>query len=163
VIKMLNKFGRQKILSAWWFFVLAVIGGGIVTGVWIYYSTGINSNNLEADILSSKLLNCVKENMNELTLNRNFEIFNECNLNRGVFEKPSNFYFRVFVFKEDELVSEIKKGDFSFEKDCFIEENVVAIRFPKCSVKKQSFVFNNENYEIFVLAGVNQQGGRLDF
>jgi len=60
--KMFKDCRAEKLLSLWWFFVLGVIGGGLVVGVLIHTSAEINVGELEADILGERIIRCVYDN-----------------------------------------------------------------------------------------------------
>ena len=125
----------EKLFSIWWFFVLAFIAGGIVIGTLAYSSAEINVNEIESNILHDKLFECIVEDGYLIDLN-NFDIFKECNLDKNIFGKGSDFYFNVSVYGKDNLIYSFTEGDFSFEKDCQIsgEKNIKAKYFPNTSI-----------------------------
>jgi len=49
------------LLSIWWLFTIAMVGAGIVFGVSMFYSAEIDVRNVEAEILSNKILDCFFE------------------------------------------------------------------------------------------------------
>ena len=59
--KMLKDKKGEKLLSIWWFFVIAVVATGITVGVLIYYSASIDMREAEAELLSEKIFDCVVE------------------------------------------------------------------------------------------------------
>tara|TARA_Y100000310_G_scaffold339732_1_gene433363 strand:- start:1656 stop:2150 length:495 start_codon:yes stop_codon:yes gene_type:complete len=151
--KKMNNQG--KLLSIWWFFVLTVIGAGIVIGVVIYYSADLNVKEVEASILAERVMDCIVDNgqLKEVVLDKEL-IFEECYLDKKVFGEASNFYFEVFINEE----SIVQVGDASFEKDCEIERKVRTYNFPKCAEKSQIVLNNNnERVNLLVLAGSNQK------
>jgi hypothetical protein len=159
----LNKKGTEKILSIWWFFVLAVIGGGIVLGVLIYYSAETSIKKVEAEVLNEKIFDCVINNgyLNEKVFDKNLT-FNECKLNEKVFGKGSNFFFKISVYDRDKLVNETAYGDYSFEKNCPINEKITTKRFPGCYFRNKN-VLNKEEKELklIILTASNQEGERI--
>lgn len=163
-MKLENKIYRKKdkkgnLLTIWWFFVIAVIGGGIVIGVWIYYSSDININQEEADILGSRISQCLIDNgyLNEVYLEKK-EIFDECKLSRAVFGQGSNFYFKVSIYEGDKLLNKIEAGNGLFEKDCIIKNKLIAKHFPRCSIKNEIAINKDKALKIIILTGVNQDG-----
>lgn len=157
---MKNKKAEQKILSGWWFFVLVIIGAGIVLGVLIYYGSEINVKELESDVLGERIIRCIVEN-GELRedFSNDFDVFKECKIKRELFEKPSDFYFRI-SFLGGDLEYEIKQGDFSLENDCLTEKLVEARHYARCSQKKEILVYNKDGLkkgELVVLAASNQE------
>ena len=180
-ILRLNK-KAEKVLSVWWFFVLMIIGAGIVMGVLVFNSKDYNVNWIEADILAERIVDCVSDN-NYLTpefLDKaragDFEIYKECWLDEEVFGKGGSFFFKVGVYednlenKEEDLLDEhllwdeIKGGDYSFEKDCEIQTGSIETpHFAKC-VEKNEFVFYNDAGSVkkarLVVLGVSNQKGK---
>ena len=156
----MNKKGGEKLLSIWWVFVLVIIGGGIFVGVLIYYSVDINVNSVEADVLAERILNCINDNgnLNANIFDPNFDIVQKCNLNSDLFGKSSYYYFNISIFDNNNLIFNVTMGDYSFEKDCLIQEKIRANNFPKCSRKIDYVFYNNKNLKIVILAGANQQG-----
>ena len=161
----MNKQGSEKILSIWWFFVLAVIGGGIVLGCLIYYSAETSVKKVEAEILGNKILECLSNQryLNNKIFDKTFDIFQECNLNKNSFGKGSNFYLKISLYNNtNNLIYELNQGDFSFEKNCFISNKISAKKFPECSIKKE-VLLNEEEKEIklVILTASNQEGKKI--
>jgi hypothetical protein len=159
-----NKSAEDKLLSLWWFFILFIIAGGILIGVAIFYSAEINVNPVEADILSSKLSECITPSgiFNYNFLSSDVDIFKECNLNKKVFGRGSSFYFNVSIYNETSLEREFIEGDHSFEADCRIGGGLIAKNFPKCSKKNIGGIdYLNKTLNVAILVGSNQKGGRI--
>ena len=174
---MLNKKGGEKLLSIWWFFVIVIVGGGITAGVLIYHSTDVDIREIEAEILYEKILNCITEQgfLIEEVLKEDFNIsdfFEECELNEEIFEEENVFYFNIQIFDESKnLTKEIKGGDFSFEKDCGIQEEdeegkkIKAKHYPRCVREKETILYYEGNkikkatFEI--LTASNQAGKKI--
>jgi hypothetical protein len=167
MIKVISKSKKnikaEKLLSLWWFFVLGVIAGGIVIGVLIYSSADVSIKEVEASILSEKIASCIIDNgyLKENIFESDFNIFEFCNLNQKVFEKPSNFYFKISIYDSDSLVFDLIKGSSSFEEDCKIQEKVEAKYFPRCSEKQETALFNDKDMKIIILAASNQNGRKI--
>lgn len=162
-IKKLNKKGGEKLLSVWWFFVLAVIGGGISLGVMIYYTADVNTNSIEADVLSNRIINCISDNgilKNEI-FETGFDIFNFCNLDKKMFERGSFIYFNVSIFDQGDTVLNISAGDYSIEGDCRVSKKVYGKYFPKCSEKIRNLIYKDKILKLAILTGSNQKGGRI--
>lgn len=153
----------EKLLSIWWFFVLGVIAGGIVIGVLIYSFAEVSIKEIEAGVLSERLITCLVDNgyLKEEIFEENFNIFEFCNLNPEVFEKASNFYFSVSVYSSESLIFSLAKGSYSFEKDCQIQEEIETKAYPKCSEKEEVALFNDKNVRIMILAASNQNGRKI--
>ena len=166
--KMFKDCKAEKLLSLWWFFVLGVIGGGLVVGVLIHTSAEINVDELEADVLSERVISCVYDNdfLDEKILDNDFDIFNYCNLNKTIFGEGSNFYFNISIFNEDNSLNKsIAGGIYSFEEDCKIQDKLNAKHFPKCSEKEQMMLLRQgdeiKEIKLNVLTASNQEGKRI--
>jgi hypothetical protein len=147
-----DKKGGEKWLSVWWFFVLAIIGGGIVVGVLIYYSADVNIKEFEADVLAERIARCLIENghLKQEFLQENFDVFETCNLKKEIFGEGSNFYFKISARGADEnlLRKDIEGGRAAFEKECGIESSTKASKFPKCAYKKEAVIYLVKNAEV---------------
>jgi len=149
-MKQKNK-KAEKLLSIWWFFVLGVIGGGIVIGVLIYSSADVNVNEIEAEVLGERIINCIVD----------IDILDECKLDKKMFGKPSDFYLNISIYVGDDLFYDFSAGDFSFEDSCKISmsEDVKTKYFPKCVVKKENLLsFEGEKLELILLTASKQKG-----
>jgi len=164
-----NKLGGEKLLSIWWVFVLLIIGGGIVIGVMIFYNAEINTNSVEAQILNSRLGDCIVNNgyLNENILNENFDIFQECKIDKKMFMKGSSFYFNVSIYNVSFyngtlLLKEYFGGDRALEKDCSVGGSVIAVKFPKCSRSNYNeLLYYSDKFNVKILVGSNQKGGAI--
>lgn len=154
----MNKKAGEKLLSIWWIFVLLVIGGGILIGVILYYSTDINIKGIEAEILTERIINCITDNgyLKAEVLADNFNITEKCRLDTEVFSMGSNFYFNLSVYKDKDLIKNIIAGDNSIEKDCIIEQKIKAEHFPVCFEQKEIALIDDKTYSVIVLAGSSQ-------
>jgi len=166
-----NKKGGEKVLSIWWFFVLVFIFAGIIGGVLLYYSTDVDIRDLEADVLSEKILSCFNYNF-EISGEANFNIYEKCGLNKELFSSESIFYFSIDI--KDEAGNSILKqgkisgGKVSFEGDCKAvssNEQIRARNYPKCVPKTEKIWFIQNGIvkqgEIEILAASNQAGKKL--
>lgn len=164
----MNKRAGEKLLSMWWFIVLAFVGAAIVIGVFIFYSANVDVRGVEASLLSDKILSCLSNNgyLNENALRSDFNIFQECRINEALFRGDSSFYFLINFYDESgkKLREQIEKGTVSFREDCGItmDEKVQAPGWPKCvENSKEMLYFENtqiKKIKIEILAGSNQQG-----
>jgi len=160
--KMNKRADGDRIFSVWWFFMLVFISGGIVIGVWIYYFAEINVNEVEADILSERIMNCfIKEGYLGGVLGEDFDVFAGCGVSESIFEKGSDFYFKISIYDGGNLMKEISEGDSSLKKDCEIGEGARAEYFPECYEKDEVVLSGGGNFKIVVLTASNQRGGRF--
>ena len=94
-----SKKGGEKLLSVWWFFILIIVGVGIVAGVIIHFGAEVNVKGLEAHILSDKIMNCIGEGnfLKGEVLQKDFDILKECGLGPEVFGLGSVFYINLTI------------------------------------------------------------------
>ena len=164
---MRNKKG-EKLFSLWWFFILGIVGVGIVGGVLIFYSAEIDVREAESLILYDRIANCLMNSghLIENLFDENFEIFSECGLNKEIIES-GNFYFEISLFDfEGNLVKEeLFFGARTFKENCRISREIVAKKFPKCTDKKENiFYFQNgvkKSGSLSILTASNQIGRKI--
>jgi len=170
-----NKKGGEKYLSIWWFFVLAFIAGGIVIAVSAFNVVDINSNKIEADILVSRVIECVIDNgyINQDFLAGNFDVFKGCSLNKELIdqEEDGKYYlaYEVYKFADCGVVGgnlECKNpidpknfGVADFKNQCKLREKMIeAKHYADCS---EGYLYAlNEKGEKLILhvkAGSNQK------
>lgn len=152
-----NKRAEEKYMSLWWFFSWIVIAAGIVIGVMAFNSKDVDVREVEAEILSEKLVNCLLDNgnINQDFLENNFDI-EICDLDLEVLRDSGYFYIEI---SSGEVKYEV--GEVSFREDCYISEEMKkAEYFPKC-IEKKIKGMNSENkmIEVKILTASNQQGG----
>lgn len=158
--RRMDKKGGEKLLSLWWFFMLALIGGFIVLGVVLYYSADTNTNPLEAQILVNKLAECLMRNGKLIDNFNEINITKECRLDGKMFGVGSSLYFNVSINGLD-IKKEFIEGIGSFEKDCDIGKKISGRYFPSC-VKQTFFTtYNDRDVIINILGGSNQIGYKI--
>ena len=153
----MNKKGGEKYLSIWWFFVLVVIGLGIVSGVIIHASAEANVKILESDILITRVIDCIVENgqINQEFMDGNFDIFNECSLSKGVIDEDLEHYLSIKVYDSTTLISEASYGNSEFETQCELEGK----NYPECSERNIPVLSRQEEkLTLYIKAGSNQIG-----
>ena len=162
-----NKKGSEKLLSAWWFFVLAIIVIGITAGVFIFYNKDIDVREIEAMTLNNKLKNCLISGgvLVNGFFEEDFDIFNECNLKKQVIES-GDFYLKINVLNDkEEVVKKMQAGKITFDKDCEISKSIEAEEFPKCVESKENVIYLQNGKqslgEIYVLAASNQKTRKI--
>ena len=107
-----NKKG-SKILSVYWFVILAIVAGGIITIVLIFYGKPYDVRNIEAEIIVNKIVDCLSDEGKLRTEINNKNILQECS-----FVLNGDFYFEVL---------EIKQGNFNLKGSCGKAENIVCV------------------------------------
>jgi len=167
----MNKKADGKIISIYWFIILVVVAGGVFLMVSLYYSSPYDVRDIEADLLSEKIANCISY---QGDLNSNLisdagifkeafidHFLDECDINInpvGQWEKPQ-YYFEVNFYKFEDsraIILNISEGDINFKSDCEIKdkkyENLVV-----CS-KKEFYTrgFGENVYLIKILSVVRK-------
>jgi len=164
-----DKRGSEKLFSIWWLFVLIIVGIGIIAGVYIFYSAEVNIKEVEAELLSNKLMDCIVEQgfLIEDIFEKNFDISKKCSINQEVIES-GDFYFNISLYDENKklLRESIFLGTSSFEKHCqVVEETKEAKKYPMCFERIEKGLYSEEGklkeVTIKVLAGSNQKGGKI--
>lgn len=158
-----NIKASSELLSIWWFFVLAIIAVGVVSGVTIFYGEKIDVRAMEAEILTTRIGDCIIQN-GELKFSlfeKNVDIFKFCSLNQEMLNNSGLYYIHIVGTKGKEEVS-LVYGNSGFEKDCPIAAAMKAAKnYPLCS-KKSFSAFNDkmELVSIEINTGSNYQGGK---
>ena len=97
---LINKKGAEKYLSIWWFFVLTVIGIGIVIGVAVYFFADVDVRAFEAESLATKIADCLIQNgkiNQEIFSNSSFDIFKACGLSKEIISGGS-YFLKIEIF-----------------------------------------------------------------
>lgn len=166
-----NKRGGEKIFSIWWFMVLAIVGLGIVGGVYVFYSAEIDLREIQAGTLNTKISDCILEQgvVTENFFENSFDVLEECDLNAGVFSKGSEYYLSVRFTNSSGKETRFMAGDSSMERNCeFTQEDVqkqlIAEEFPRCVKTEKDVVYYNKGVleygSLKILTASNQKGGR---
>lgn len=160
--KYFNKCAVETLLSVWWFFVIALIGLGIVTGVLMYYGTNIDVRGIEASVMSEKLSSCISNNgfLNYSLIESVEEIYSFCGLNKDFFDEKGFLYFSIRVFDSDKFVAEVSSGLAANEKDCQVSRNVMTRNYPVCFQKNETMSYDGKNVELLITTVSNQVGGQ---
>jgi len=169
--KLKNRRGTE-LISIWELFVLLIIGGGIVIGVWLFYTANVDVIDGEVSLLYEKLALCLNENgyLNENYLNGSFDIMKECELNPKVIVKEGDFYFETYLTDIDanELsFGKFKGGNEGHGKDCVVitDSEVNAKNFAKCYTGREivRYKIKDEMLEgyIVIKTASNQRGGKI--
>lgn len=170
-----GKIGSDKLISAYWFFVIILIAGGVFAMVYLFYGAPYDIREVESEILSDKVSDCIsfqgKLNGNLFnetgTFDSDFEnnFFEECSLNfyaesENGWDREIQYFSEIFFYSVSDTnnsIFEIKNGNTNFVPDCFIEnkkgksyEHLV-----QCSEKKfYSVDDSGKQYLVYVLVGV---------
>ena len=158
---MMDKRADSKLLSIWLFIILGLIGVGIVAGVLIFYSVGVDLREEEALSLNNKIIDVFVDGsyLNEKIFEEGFDITETAGLNRELFFDERLFYLKIDLIDDDGNRVKgypIILGYEGFETECQLPgEN-----FPKC--KKRIISVNrredNKQYKLEIITGSNQRG-----
>jgi hypothetical protein len=131
---MKSKKGSDKIISVYWFLILAIIAGGVIIMVNVFYNSPYDVRQVESEILAMKVANCIEVGgeMSELldgysTLRDSFrDNFRDiCNLNFDPGEKFEHEQYYVLVDfylpNSEEPDFQISEGNSNWVADCGIE------------------------------------------
>ena len=166
---MLSKKGGEKYLSIWWFVVLIIIGVGISIGVGINTFSEINVKNLEAEILSQKVISCIVYNgeINSSFINSDFDLYKNCNLNREKIAEDNFIEITVSKFDSCNIVNNLlvcntnikykNYGDYSLKKNCEIVSGEIEARdFPSCAEHYVYSLNSSDGLVIHIITGSNR-------
>ena len=154
----MNRKGAEKILSIYWFLILTVVAGGIFAMVYAFYNHPYDVRELEADIMISKMADCISEGgkIKENRLNdENFKntFLNECGFNFDGGE-TMQYYLEVDFYtlnNKDESLFSLAEGNENWIADCELEKEYG--RTAEC-VEKRFYAVGQDNnqYLIKILA-----------
>ena len=161
-----NKKGGEKILSIWWFVVLAIAGGSIVIGVLMFYSADIDTRSLESAVLVERVSACIVNDgiLNQGIVGGKFDFFAECGLDKEYFAQSGKTYFEVTITNSsgDILFGPFSGGARALKGDCLAAHDITAEKYPKCNSKTFGVVYNNDSGRVDataeVFAASNQKG-----
>jgi len=166
MINLNNKKAGEKILSLWWFAVLAIVGVGIIAGTLMFYSKDIDVRGIEADIISDKIMDCLanRGNINQDFLDGSFDIFDKCYLDKDILASEQGLYYIKISVSGAGVNFEPKRfGNFGLEEDCSIQEKTNSKYFARCSEKNVLVLDNQKNkLKLSILTGSNYFGGEID-
>lgn len=157
-----DKRADSRLLSPWLFIAFGIIGVGIVLGVLIFYSIGIDIKLEESKAMNNKLVGLVVENgyLNENVLKSDFNVLNILK-EAGIDEKAIDsgyYYFNLTIFQDDIGIKTFVSGTEDFEIQCSLPGEQMA----KCSKKELVLLDGNGGeYRIKILTGSNQLGSKL--
>ncbi len=152
----MNKKADEKLLSIWFFIILALIGVIIVIGVSMYYSAENDIRAIEAISLYNKIVNAIVDNGNlkAEVLTKDYDIFNSAGINKNLFTDDGDYYFRIEINNKNSGNLERKpivygnKAD--FEVNCYLSGNK---KFPGCYEKTFYVLSNNKELKVHILTG----------
>ena len=132
----MNKRGGEKLFSIWWFFVISLVGVGIIAGVSLFYSNDSDVREIETKILYERIMDCLIEPNGIIVnsfFNNDFDIYKKCNLDKEIFDSKGNFYFNISIFSSDKsVIKSLYAGNAGFESDCNVVKKTPGKYYPVC-------------------------------
>jgi len=163
----MNKKGAEKILSVYWFVILILVAGGVFAMVYLFYNHPYDIRDLEADILSNKIADCLSEKgylKSKIFYQGSFSLssenfLNKCNLNFESKEEEPQYYSEIQIYLFENLnnpILEILNGNKNLISSCEIQ-NENYQKLAKCSEKKfYTLDAENNQYLIKILSIVRK-------
>jgi hypothetical protein len=158
---MINKKG-DKLISIYWFVILVLVAGGIIAMVHVFYSSPYDVREIEAEILSNKVADCIsfggEMNSRLISLQGVFKesfkdnFLQECSLNfdsNKEFEPPE-YYVEVGFYPgagPRESFS-LMGGNKNYKQDCELEESLRK-KLVQCS--EREFFTLSPNGQIYLI------------
>jgi len=166
----MNKVGGEKILSIWWFFVLALVSAGVVGGVFLFYSFDLDVREVESGIMVNRVYDCIGSNgfLREDVFLDGFDIYEYCDINKELFYKNgSEVYLEVEVFDLGELVFSNYSRNNDLKKSYDISSEVEFKDPPKGFLGSEVFLYREDgeikNMDVKVVFVSDQKGESLHF
>jgi len=160
---MKNK-AATKIITVYWFAILILVAGGIVTMVSIFYDAPYDVREIEATLLSNKVADCLSQQgrlndnlIKEGVFNQTFEeeFLEICSfyLEEGEYYSKINFYN-----VEDSATSlfEISFGNNNLVSDCEIQEDKQYENSAICVEKRFYSLEGDSQYLIKIVSAVKK-------
>ncbi len=154
MINLKNKKADERYLSPWMFLIWAIIGISIVIGALIFLSVQADARQAEAYVLATRILDCASSDFDYAVLTGGkFDFYEECSLDKNVFENAGIFYANLSVGEENsEQRPQIFSAGANFEVECGfqLEANRAEKWFAQCSFKQMS-VYDAKLKKTYVL------------
>lgn len=151
----MNKRADSRLLSPWLFFILIIIGIGIIVGVLIFYNTKADIRKEEAAAIANNIMDGIASNgyLNQEVFSSDFFVLT--GLNPEMFVDGRDFYFNLTIYGNGRPV-EFSNGTRDFQYQCEIPGN----NFAKC-YEKEGILLSRTNpdmiYRIKLLTASNQK------
>lgn len=99
----------EGVLSIWWISIMGIVAVGIVIGVLIFYSAKLDIRAEEADILVTRIADCIVQRgyiaedfLEDSDAERDY-VFRECKLSEEVIVKSEDYYFNISVYSREDM------------------------------------------------------------
>lgn len=172
----MNKRGTDKILSIYWFVILALVAGGIFAMVFVFYGAPYDVRGIESKILAEKIADCISREGtidSEFFANGTFNtkinetFMDKCSITfkveeeYGSIDEVQYFYEVEFYTVEDVTNSAYSfyEGNRNWKADCFVkkENGKEYANLAKCT-EKRFYALNSvkEQYLIKILSVIGK-------
>ena len=165
----MNKKADERLLSIYLFIIYIIVSIGVISGVLVFYGAGLDIREIEADILSEKIIDCLVDEgeLVDEVLEDDFSLQEFCrielndNTKTYVGEEQIGIEVKIFDFNScfkdeekrincaDNLREKIEIG----RKDLFGFCGLEGKKLSKCS-EKYIYVLHNENKIMLKVLGV---------
>ncbi|MDP3026935.1 MAG: hypothetical protein Q8N63_04450 [Nanoarchaeota archaeon] len=158
---MKNKKGGERILSIYLFIIYIIVSIGIVSGVIIFYGQPLDVGNLEAEILTDSVINCLVEQggLKEGVLDDSYDLLKDCKFdfrdNTRKYEGDERYAVKVELY--DFNTNELKKtlpiaGDADFLSYCSSEGD----KIPRCNEKQVYVLYGQTKFLLKITSAVGK-------
>ncbi|MFA5953657.1 MAG: hypothetical protein WC812_03625 [Candidatus Pacearchaeota archaeon] len=134
-IERKNKLGEEKIISIYWFLVLILVATAIVLMVNSFYNSPYDVREVESQILSEKIADCIDKGgklNSQLISNGSFskefedKFLEKCSIYLDYNEDGEiQEYFKVDIYNRKNSLNpvfNISKGNPNWKSDCYLED-----------------------------------------
>lgn len=158
---MMNKKAGERILSIYLFIIYIIVSVGIVSGVIIFKSSDLDVREIEAGILSDKIIDClVEQGRLRADFDENFDLVEECDFNfkdnTKKYQGEERYAVKIesFDFNSENLKSKIEAGKTDLLTYCGLEGE----KIPKCNLKELYVLKGDEK----ILLKINSVVGKVE-
>jgi hypothetical protein len=137
----------SKWMSPYLFFIFVFVAIFIVIGVVLFYSVKVDVRQEEAQFLTNKLIDCIKNQ--ESIPNEEFDYYTKCKLNEQIINN-NNYYIKIETTKEETTKKIFETGvkDYKIRCDLKKEDPDLEGDIPKCQETK--IIIKNSEINLFV-------------
>jgi len=129
-----SKRGAEKVMSVYWFLILALVAAGVFIMVYNFYNYPYDIREIESNIMTNQIANCISTGgkLNEVVSDSNFsnDFLEVCNLNLETDEwEDEQYYLEVNI----EGLTKIVYGNLNLVSSCGVEKEIEEENLAKCS------------------------------
>ncbi|MDD5191843.1 MAG: hypothetical protein PHH54_04175 [Candidatus Nanoarchaeia archaeon] len=169
---MKNKKADERVLSIYLFLIYIIVCIGIVSGVVLFFGSGLDVRVAEAGVLSDKVIGCLTEQgkLNENVLKDDFDLLKSCNFNfkdnSEAYKEDEQYGVRVELYNFDSCIKEgepkvincsnevkrIESGREDYLEFCGLSGD----KIPKCDIKEAYLLSNRTRVFMRVTSSVGK-------